>query len=410
MIVTELMRGRIQYFKRTPGFQVVLGVRERFQLLIGCPHRFVAVHFAFFALPICPDLRKEAGPVEVQRGCEMFLIEGIHERGPTLGNVAMAKEFPDHRPILTFDEGIIVGLAGAGFGEFDEELAQESSHPPIDVFRAIVRMESPDEERKRGQQLFQSGNQIRFTDFLHRTDHLKLRDLIHCIDVIHALLFVPIALMDRLDTEKAGLPRRMRFPTLADGGASGPGLLHGSPLTPIALGVPQVVQMADGDGRQTLILGLAKELTGPLTEFLDGGPTGGVMAFIHGGQHANILRSVPASKALHGALAARHPSRLAILLNQARELLPRLPADLQQIANDQAFMGLGEGQILKRDQARLNPLITVILGTEHRKRDGLGPRQEVFPLRQGRQRMESHDGFHPPIMPETQPGFRLTSC
>ena len=92
-----------------------------------------------------------------------------------------------------------------------------------------------------------------------------------------------------------------------------------------------------------------------------------------------------------------------------RELLPSIPAELQQIANDQPLMGLREGQILTRDHARLNPLITVILGTEHGTRDGLGPRQEVFQLRKGRQRMESHDGFHPPIMPETQPGFRLTS-
>jgi hypothetical protein len=73
-------------------------------------------------------------------------------------------------------------------------------------------------------------------------------------------------------------------------------------------------------------------------------------------------------------------------------------------------MGLGEGQILKRDQVHLNPLITVILGTEHRKRDGLGARQEGFELRKGCQRLECHDGFHPPIMPETQPRFRLISC
>lgn len=168
--------------------------------------------------------------------------------------------------------------------------------------------------------------------------------------------------------------------------------------------------MADGDGCQPLILRLAKELTGPLTELLDRGAAGRIVAGIHGGQQADILVGIPTGKALHGALAARHPSRLAILLNQARELLSRIPADLHQIANDQPFMGLGEGQILKRDQARLNPLITIILGTEHRKRDGLGPRQEVFQLRKGRQRMESHDGVHPPIMPETQPGFRLTSC
>lgn len=235
VIVTEPMRGRLQYFKRDPGFQVILGLRERFQLLIGRHHRLIVVHLAFLALRIRPNLRKEAGPVEIEVGREVLLIEDIDQRRPPLRNVRMAKEFSDHRPILTFNEGVLVGLTGTGFGEGDQELAEEGGHPPIDVFRAIVGVEALNGERKRGQQLFQRGNQICFTDFLHGTDHLKLRDLIHRIDVIHALLFVPIALMDRIDAEKAGLPRRMRFPALADGGASGPGLLHGSPLTPIAL-------------------------------------------------------------------------------------------------------------------------------------------------------------------------------
>ena len=66
-------------------------------------------------------------------------------------------------------------------------------------------------------------------------------------------------------------------------------------------------------------------------------------------------------------------------------------------------MGLGEGQILKREQARLNPLITFILGTEHGKGDGLGPGQKLFQVGNRRKGVESHDGLHPSIMPETQP-------
>jgi transposase InsO family protein len=38
-------------------------------------------------------------------------------------------------------------------------------------------------------------------------------------------------------------------------------------------------------------------------------------------------------------------------------------------------MGLGEGQILKRNQARVNPLIPVIFGPEYGEGDGLGPGQ-----------------------------------
>ena len=72
-------------------------------------------------------------------------------------------------------------------------------------------------------------------------------------------------------------------------------------------------------------------------------------------------------------------------------------------------MGLREGQVLKRDQARLNPLIPLILGTEDGEGDGLGPRQKIFQLREGGKGLEIHDGDHPPIMPEPHPGFRLTS-
>jgi hypothetical protein len=31
-------------------------------------------------------------------------------------------------------------------------------------------------------------------------------------------------------------------------------------------------------------------------------------------------------------------------------------------------------------------------------------------LGKGREGVERHDGLHPPIMPEPQPGFRLISC
>ena len=92
LIVTELMRGRLQYFKRDPGFQVLLGFRECFQFLIRRHHRLIAVHFAFLALRICPGFLKEAGPVEVQIGREVRLIEGIDKRRPALRNVSMAND------------------------------------------------------------------------------------------------------------------------------------------------------------------------------------------------------------------------------------------------------------------------------------------------------------------------------
>ena len=77
-------------------------------------------------------------------------------------------------------------------------------------------MEPLDGEGKRLEQLFESMEQIGFTDFLHGTDHLKLRDLINGIDMVDPFLFIPIALMHRIDTEKAGLPCRMWLAPLTD--------------------------------------------------------------------------------------------------------------------------------------------------------------------------------------------------
>ena len=225
MGVTDLIGDGLEYFKRDAGFQVGLGLRERLELLRGRHHGGIAVDLAFFTLLIRPNLRKEAGAMKVQIGIEVLLIEDIDERRPALGNVRMAKEFADHRPILTFDEGMIVGLASTGFGEVDEELAQEGGDSPIDVLRAIVRMKAPDEERKRVHQLSQSREEKGFTDFLHGTDPLELRDLIHRINVVDAFLFVPIPLMHGIEAKKAGLPVRVRFPAFADGGTDGPSRL-----------------------------------------------------------------------------------------------------------------------------------------------------------------------------------------
>ena len=73
------------------------------------------------------------------------------------------------------------------------------------------------------------------------------------------------------------------------------------------------------------------------------------MAGIHGGQQANIFLPIPPGKSLDGALAADHASGLAILVNEPRELLPRIPTHLLQIAADETFVGFREGQVLKPD-------------------------------------------------------------
>ena len=52
------------------------------------------------------------------------------------------------------------------------------------------------------------------------------------------------------------------------------------------------------------VLRLSKDLTGPLTQLLDAGSAGCVMALIHRRQQADILLGVLLFKAGHGPLAA----------------------------------------------------------------------------------------------------------
>ena len=112
------------------------------------------------------------------------------------------------------------------------------------------------------------------------------------------------------------------------------------------------------------------------------------MAGIQGGEQADLLCGRPTSQAVDRPLAASEPSRLAIVLNQPRERLAGRPTHLLQIAADEALVRRRESQVLKLHHARLNPLIPVILGTEHRTRDGLGSRQEFFQVGKGRERVD----------------------
>ena len=72
-----------------------------------------------------------------------------------------------------------------------------------------------------------------------------------------------------------------------------------------------------------------------------------VVPFIHGSQQTDIFCRIPMNKALYRPLTARHAPRLAILVNEPRELLPGIPAHLFQIAADEPFVGLRESEVLK---------------------------------------------------------------
>jgi hypothetical protein len=61
--------------------------------------------------------------------------------------MAVAEVLAHHRAILAFDQGVIVGASGAGFGEFlDAQLLQEGGDLAVDVFRSVVGVKAEDGE------------------------------------------------------------------------------------------------------------------------------------------------------------------------------------------------------------------------------------------------------------------------
>ena len=69
-------------------------------------------------------------------------------------------------------------MAGAGFGQFDQQLVEQLDHILVDVLRAVVGMERQNDKRELLEEVFQHWAQIPFADFLHRTDDFELGHLI----------------------------------------------------------------------------------------------------------------------------------------------------------------------------------------------------------------------------------------
>ena len=66
-------------------------------------------------------------------------------------------------------------------------------------------METFNNKGKTNQKLLNGRHQMQFTDFLNCTHHFELSHLINGIDVINAFLFILIALMNRINSNKAWL-------------------------------------------------------------------------------------------------------------------------------------------------------------------------------------------------------------
>jgi hypothetical protein len=97
-----------------------------------------------------------------------------------------------------------------------------------DLFEASG-MKAPDDEGKTAQHTFQNWHQVTLRYLLHRGHNLPLRDLIHGIDMIHALLPIVVSLVNSVNSNITRTPAWSRSYPLANSHYRrfGPGISSG---------------------------------------------------------------------------------------------------------------------------------------------------------------------------------------
>ena len=72
------------------------------------------------------------------------MVKLVNQWCQVLANVAVTQMFPDDRSVFGFDQGVVIAVPGARFGQFDQEFLEELDHMLIDVFRAVISMKFKD--------------------------------------------------------------------------------------------------------------------------------------------------------------------------------------------------------------------------------------------------------------------------
>ena len=107
--------------KGDTGLEIVIGLVQGFEFVIGRHEVFIGVGFALFAFRIDDGVREETRPMVVEIRIEVLLVEAIDKQRPTLRQMGIAEDLAHDGAVFTFRQGVIVAVAGPGLGEFDTE-------------------------------------------------------------------------------------------------------------------------------------------------------------------------------------------------------------------------------------------------------------------------------------------------
>ena len=267
-------------------------------------------------------------------------------------DVGMAEPLAHHRGVLALDQGVVVAVAGPALGELpDVQLVQQCGHPVVDVLTAVIGMKAVDGEGKGFEQFFEHRHQEALGDGGDGADVLELGDLVDDVEVIDALEAVLVTLVHGIDAHEAGSPLWIRSAAGADGYRGGAcGFDHPAHVA-VGAGLAQVVQVAVGELGKALEAGIAEDLPLAAQQRAGGGPGHLAQGRIDLGQQADVGRRVAALE-----WPGRRPapvldtSALAVLGDQARQLRPRQPRHLLQVALHCALVRLAQAGIVQAHQ------------------------------------------------------------
>jgi hypothetical protein len=88
-------------------------------------------------------------------------------------DVGVAHVLADDGTVLAFDQCVVVGLSGAGLGQFDAQVIEHARHPMVDVFTAVVGVETLNDEGEGVEDPRKRRQQVALADAFHDDDGLS---------------------------------------------------------------------------------------------------------------------------------------------------------------------------------------------------------------------------------------------
>ena len=310
------------------------------------------------------------------------------------------------------DQGVVVGVPGAGLGELGVQLGEQAGDLAVDVLGAVVRMEAHDREGEEVEEALEHGQQEALRDRRHGADELVLGDFVHRVDQVDALAAVEVALVDGVHAQEAGAALGTGSAALADGHLHGLRGVRRGALAAVGGRGAQVVEVADRDPGQAREAPVAEHLVLAAHHLAGGRPGHLAEGGVDVREQTDVGRGVAALEGPRrwSAAAVDDAPGVHVLAHEARQLRPRQTGRLAEEALERALVGLAEPGVAEARQRALDEGVGLLArpGVEVDRPVAV---QEGADLFQGAESFDVEAQDHPPMIPDAprQAHFSLES-